>query len=394
MSNFAAAPQALGYLFQIRYALLTLLEDETLSLRIEALDDIEIVPAAGGMAAAYQLKHRADGVKITDASVDLWKTLRVWATGIKSGDIAPDAIALSLVSTASAEPNSIASLLRRSKERNAELAHKKADDYASKSKNATLATSIAAYESLSVGQKTAMFNAITVHDGSLNIDDARKALEAKLAMAVARQFRSPLADRVEGWWFKVCVEHLLGTKPLIAGYELFDAVTSLASQFSNDSLPIDCYAVKPDSAQAGELKNRAFVAQLEKIGISAARIQYAVLDYYRAFTQRSRWVKDHLLIDDELERYEDKLFDEWNRVRLAFEDKFGEHASDHALVELGKNLLDWAEQTANIRIRPQVSEAYVMRGSFHMLADQDPPRIKWHRNFASTIKAAIIQANA
>ena len=81
MSEFSAAPQFLGYLHQVRYALVVLLENESASLRLEALDDIELHTAADA-TELIQLKLRAEGTALTDADSDLWKTLRVWSTAV------------------------------------------------------------------------------------------------------------------------------------------------------------------------------------------------------------------------------------------------------------------------------------------------------------------------
>ena len=43
-------------------------------------------------------------------------------------------------------------------------------------------------------------------------------------------------------------------------------------------------------------------------------------------------------------------------------------------------MLAWAERAA-IGIRPGVTEPFVVRGSFHMLADEAPPRVGWHPEF-------------
>ena len=49
------------------------------------------------------------------------------------------------------------------------------------------------------------------------------------------------------------------------------------------------------------------------IAISNPRIAAAILDYYRAVQQRSRWLSEDQLLFEELERYEDRLVDEWRR---------------------------------------------------------------------------------
>ena len=59
MTSFSAGPQALGYLYQARVALLLLLQapDES-RLKVEAMDDIELHDAlAENSLALVQLKH-------------------------------------------------------------------------------------------------------------------------------------------------------------------------------------------------------------------------------------------------------------------------------------------------------------------------------------------------
>lgn len=61
--------------------------------------------------------------------------------------------------------------------------------------------------------------------------------------------------------------------------------------------------------------HRLFVVQLQEIGVSSNRIRNAILDYYRAFEQRSSWARENLLVTGEMEDYEDRLVDEWSRFK-------------------------------------------------------------------------------
>lgn len=56
---------------------------------------------------------------------------------------------------------------------------------------------------------------------------------------------------------------------------------------------------------------------------------------------------------------------------------FGDVCDDNELdyKKFGRKVFNWMEQEADIRIRSQVTEPYVMRGSYHMLADQKLPRV-------------------
>jgi hypothetical protein len=128
------------------------------------------------------------------------------------------------------------------------------------------------------------------------------------------------------------------------------------------------------------------VVQLREIGVSSSRIRNAILDYYRAFEQRSEWARASLLVSGEIEDYEDRLADEWSRYRdVVFED-LDENSAEDVLQWAGKELYKWADQQSgnieSLRIRARVSEPYVTRGSFHILADTAPePRVYWHPRF-------------
>ena len=59
-------------------------------------------------------------------------------------------------------------------------------------------------------------------------------------------------------------------------------------------------------------------------------------------------------------------------------------------------LYDWAEnQSKGLQIRKDVTEDFVRRGSFHILADEKPmPRVHWHPQFLERLKAATSKVPA
>ena len=119
MTTFSAADSALGYLYQVRVALLWSLRraragaDFVVSL--ETLDDVtfETLLATGPKAdELLQTKHhRKTEASLTDASGDLWKSLRVWFEGRANNAIPSDA-ALCLLTTGAAPKDGAAWLLR------------------------------------------------------------------------------------------------------------------------------------------------------------------------------------------------------------------------------------------------------------------------------------------
>ncbi|HLF97390.1 MAG TPA: ABC-three component system protein [Methylococcaceae bacterium] len=209
--------------------------------------------------------------------------------------------------------------------------------------------------------------------------------------SVRREGREAIFERLEGWWNDVVVRLLAGerTEP-IYGYEISDKLSAFAEEYKSDNLPITFRGKAPPNGIDAENDPRLFVVQLREIGIASNRICNAILDYYRAFEQRSAWARENLLVSGELEEYEDRLVDEWSRYRDVVFEYLDEESAETALLEAGKALYKWADlESSNIstlRIRERVTEPYVLRGGFHILANARPlPRVYWHPRFLSRI---------
>ena len=67
-----------------------------------------------------------------------------------------------------------------------------------------------------------------------------------------------------------------------------------------------------------------------------------------------------------------------------------ENSADEVLITAGKALYQWADlESGNIhslRIRERVTEPYVVRGGFHILANSRPlPKVFWHPHFLNRV---------
>jgi hypothetical protein len=85
-SPFSAADSLVGYLYQVRVALLWAMRRLRLGrefiVSLETLDDVLFETKGGTPEELLQTKHhRNREAVLTDASVDLWKSLRVWFEG-------------------------------------------------------------------------------------------------------------------------------------------------------------------------------------------------------------------------------------------------------------------------------------------------------------------------
>ena len=120
------------------------------------------------------------------------------------------------------------------------------------------------------------------------------------------------------------------------------------------------------------------------IGIGGNRIQYAKRDYYRAFAQRSKWVREHLIFDGEIARFETTLVEEW---QPRFQQMCDAHAQEGpdvaALRHAGQELYQWVENEARFPFR-SLTARFLNVGSYHILANE--LRVGWHRDFTVPVR--------
>lgn len=394
-SNFTAAPQALGYIYQLRFALYRLLcETEGAAISIEKLDDIAI--EKGDPYQVLQLKRLKKATAVTDRSPELWKTIRVWCELIKTNQVKLPDIKFILVTTSRVQEGTIAYLLRL-KNRDVETAYQMMMAEASSNrntdlKNEPLKSGYKEFLLLENTERKTLVQNIEILDTALDIFDIPAEIQSRFFTSVRREFRSALYERLEGWWFDKMVHHLGGmtSENAIPRFEVEDKIADLAEQFQPEALPIDFFDKLPEIPDdAGE---RVFVAQLREIDVSSKRIEKAIKDYYRAVAQRSKWARDGILFGDELKKFDERLVDEWERFSIAFTDEIENDQDEDELKKCGRRILNHMEfKTDHLRIREKVSEPYVRSGSYHMLSDNinGDPRVWWHPLFLQKIKNII-----
>lgn len=395
--QYSAAEQGLGYIYQPRFALLKLLQlPESTSVLIEKDDDLDFVDK-NGVKTLASLKHKAVGDRLTGLSTDFWKSVRIWLARYNRDGRSKGDLRFFLFTTGTVPETSFLRhfLDDRSTESEITSLSQLAADALSKSASKLISSIALEFHQLSVDEKEDFLSRITIFDGGPRIADVPSIIKEERMRSVRREFRDAVFERLEGWWNDLAVKLLTGqrTEP-IYGYEVSDKLSAFADEYKSDNLPITFRGKAPVGEIDAEKDPRLFVVQLREIGIASNRIRNAILDYYRAFEQRSSWARENLLVVGEMEEYEDRLVDEWGRYRdVVFED-LDDESADEVLLDAGKALYRWADmESGNIntlRIRERVTEPYVVRGGFHILANSRPlPRVYWHPRFLSRIGAVV-----
>lgn len=396
--RFSAGEQGLGYLYQPRFALLQMLQlPEETSVLVEKDDDIEFADE-GGRKTLGSLKHKAEGERLTDLSTDFWKSVRIWLTRyVDSGKVVSTHRFYLFTTNEVSETSFLKSFLPTEAVGFVDgLSLKTSADAAlAESQSASIKKIADELHLLNEAEQIDFWRRIVIFDRTPRIDDIPKLAKDRHMRSIRRESRDAVYERLEGWWHDNVLALLTGKRiQPIFGYEVSDKLTDFADEYKADNLPITFRGKMPDGEVDTDQDERLFVRQLRDIGISSARIRNAILDYYRAYEQRSAWARENLLVSGELEEYEDRLEDEWSRYRDVVFEKLDPSSAEDVLREAGQRLYQWADlesgNNGTLRIRERVTEPYVVRGCFHILANIAPtPRIYWHPLFLQRLRDVL-----
>jgi hypothetical protein len=390
MSSHQASEQMIGYLYQARYALYLLLnsDDEQSEISIEKFDDVTFgsddIPEI-----MIQLKHhiKTHG-DLNNASTDIWRTLKVWIDAIKDDNSLLPKIKFMIITTAIAPDGSAAYFLKTDPQtRNSKLAYNLLKNVTQESKNKNHESYYEAFINTSETLLQQLLDCIFVVDKSSNIIDVESDIKRAIRYSSLPQYTDKICERLEGWWYKKAIEALCSNEPIfISQGQVRSHIVSIGLEYAPDNLPIDVNEFEDLELDSLSLSDRTFYEQLKLICLGRNRLRMAIRDYYRAFQQRANWVREELLYTNELDNYEKRLIDEWEHSFYAMQDDladYGDEIMENIKVRNGKKLLREIEEK-DLRIRDHCSDAFVMRGSYHILANQ--LKVGWHIDFYDRLK--------
>lgn len=387
----SAAGSALGYLYQSYLPLLQLAAragtEPGLTVALELLDDVQF-EERGQPKELVQSKHRIDSQgDLSDTSVDLWRTINAWISAL--GQLGPNETpALTLVTTAQAPAASAAHYLRDDDEREEERALGRLERAAHTSLNSQTAPWRERFSRLPAQRRASLVRAITVADGAVSITELDDELRRVLFWALPSTAQAEtFLDHVKGWWLGIAVKLLRRELRAFPAADMLSAIQDIRDQFGPENLPTDPDLPDPDETTAAGFQNRTFVRQLELIAYTQRQLAIAIRDYYRAFTQRSSWLRRDLLGVTELDRFERKLVDEWEFVFASLTAELSDDAEEPEKQRCGRDVLAHLAENARARIRARYEEAFMTRGTLHGLADEQ--RIGWHPEFEERLEALL-----
>lgn len=390
LEKYSAPGPMLGYLYQVRIALLWAARQSTLgnfTLSVETLDDVSFADDKDA-TFVLQTKHSINSqATLSDLSPELWKTLRVWMDGYVSGEVSQNASRFLITTATVSAGTACAAMVTGGSERDIELAANLLKHAATTSTNIALKDTYDIFLALTPDQQVSLLNTIYIVGGEPNAEDIEKALKEAIHYVSIRHVDVAL-QMLEGWWFKRVVYELLNNGQGITRLEFDSQISEIQESLKRDALPINdgIDSLMVALSELPEYANRPFYKQVELVGAGSGRIRNAITSYLQAFRQRSAWMRDDLLFETDLRSYDHRLVEEWALLREQICDELGEEPGEVELAKAGRAILKWAED-APIPIRSGVSAPWVCRGSFHMLAED--LKVGWHPDFRDRLEVAF-----
>lgn len=391
MPNHQASEQMLGYLYQVRYALALLLENDNsdCQISIEKFDDVAFskddIPIQ-----LIQLKHHIQHQgNLADASTDMWRTIKVWLDAISETPDILDGTNFLIITTATAPIDSAAFLLKKDSNRNPDTAYQKLKTVCFSSVNQAHQRYYDAFREAGEDTVKQLIRQIYIIDCASNIIDVEKDILKHIRYSCIPKHQKMIYERLEGWWFKKAIDALCCDTPVFVNQnQVRSFIVSVSQEYADDNLPIDILDIDDLQESNFSANEKIFHEQLKLICLGNHRMQLALRDYYRAFRQRASWVRNDLLYVNELGQYEQRLIDEWEHAFATMEETLSEtnNATEEEKAKEGRQLFSDIEKR-DIRIRPKCQEAFIMRGSYHILANQ--LKIGWHVDFFDRLKQLL-----
>ncbi len=384
---FSAVDSLNGYLYQCRYALLVGLKASAnnpgLEISIEKFDDIAL-ESEGEPIELIQTKCRINSRgDLTNASVDLWKTLRIWAQIVAQEPQAPFKTRFILLTTAAA-PESSATFYLRQTDRNINKALELLEKTIISSKNEQNEKGYKAFAALSPQSKLNLLDSVVIADGSSSLLALEDEIGHEVRRATSQEKLPAFCRLLEGWWLRRVIDILGSGKPgTIPISAIEDEIDELREAFKRDSLPVEFQDRHPPEELIGVLDQRPFVNQLKIINIGNKRIEFAIRDYYRATEQRSLWAREDLLVDGEMESFERKLVEAWEPRFEEVCDDLQDCQDSAQRVAGGQSIYRWVATKAEFPLR-NLNERFLTHGSYHILANRR--KIGWHPDYLQHVK--------
>ncbi|HEX6799853.1 MAG TPA: ABC-three component system protein [Ktedonobacterales bacterium] len=390
LSQHTAVSALSGYLYQLQQAALHLFAlTEGESLGIEVVDDLH-VERSGQAIEHRQVKYHQGASRprrLSNRSLDLWKTLGIWAAAIADGSLDLSRVQrLVLLTRASLAAKSIASMIA-SGEDPEKISATILD--LQPPKNVHAREGLEAVRALSAGQRATLIGRLEIYSTQPTLQGVTSELKRRLRNHGFHERTLDLAiERTYGWLWELVTTRLdVGrgrAGVLIAEAEFHTAQCRIRDELTDTELPARYLAAQVPESEIKCLEQKLFMRQLALIDASQRVRQRSVLAYFRASAERTEWGERGEILPDELLRYDQDLTERWETEFDCMCSGVPLNAAEQELRRRGLEHF-YVIERLDVPIRSGWLYRYLTSGSYHILADRR--RVGWHRDFAARLTA-------
>ena len=388
-TQFSAKQPAVGYYYQIIRGLVLLLTENRIPhpvLSFEELDDISI--EGGDMVDVYQTKyHQNKETDTTDRSSDFWKTIRVWSEGILNGSLDPNKTIFTLITTASISDSSFIHMFHTHNDENERAILSKMETISMEDSNDMNIKGYQAFNRLTDQQKKALLHNIYIVDSNVSIEDTLAELKRILQYSAPSSDLDSFIESIMGWWFINSVDTLLssGSSSTISHDALSNQIQSTRELFRADALPDDFYeAVEVSEDEMNESESKTYVKQLSMIDATNKEKRSAISDYKRAYGQRSKWLRDGRVTQNEYDKFDSDLRDDWDSRFGLIQDEC-EGKNEEEKCQKGHEFYrDFYVAPKHNMPTFKNKGSYITKGSYQMLSDEST--VGWHPDYKTILE--------
>ena len=372
-----APGQMLGYLFQIERAVFWLSELKSGGfVGVECGDDIVVKKNVNGENEIYEQDKSSISTKLpfADLSSDLWKTLAIWLNKVKDDSIDLEKCHFFMVSNrkipasrlvwtfSNAEKDDeLNNCIKLLKERGAKHTGK-------------MAPKIAEVLAFTDIQLKELIKRIQVFDNTSSKNAIYKeGIRNNMKIGKDIPFDNIYQNFI-GWAFEKIVDSWNSKTEAWLEVDSFVSLSNrLVTQYSNrpfiektiENLPVS-------RGQVRKHKTESFVKQLEKIDADDDEKIFAINDYLRASSEKTRFAKEANITVKDWRQFEDNLIDRWEMI-FKPTCKLSQSSSDEKKgYEIYYKTIAHKEKLCGI----ETEQNYTTRGAYHRLANKI--KIGWH----------------
>jgi hypothetical protein len=364
--------------------------DDDLTLFMERLDDFELQSSGSALEILQAKHHVGSGGDLSDKSVDLWRSLAVWM------DIWPGTLGTQaeyVVLTTGSVPTGSATELLRDEGRDVPGALSLLEAAARSSENQETDSARREFLALLDADRLALVWSVHVRGAEPHIGEIDEALSEalRLRLTLAAPQHQAYLDRLKAWWYREAVRMLNDPSLGIATDDLVRFLQGLRDSFHPEDLPLAIGFEDPSDVEIATYQASVFVTQLKWIAYTNEQLNIAIRDYHRAYAERSRWAREGILRPGELDQYERRLVEQWQRVFADMVGEIAQGSGDEDRERAGRELLQSLRDSTAVPLRPRYSEVFMTHGSLHGLADDR--RVGWHPEFQARLEELLAAAS-